>query len=976
MRNLAVLLPLLIACDDDRLTGRVPALDHPELLDFGPVPVETSRVLLLPLLNQGDLSVRIERFVADTLASVTVETNPASLSVAPGVEVPVEVRFSPLAVTGPLEFDLVLVTAELGERTVRITGEGVREGLFVHPRPLDFGRVLRGHDRTRVLEIESLSFSDAPLEVSIEPPDRFALDEPIPERIRPGDRISVRFRYTPEVDGPPGRDDAIATWSLCPNQSCRVRVPFTGVALTAAVRCTPNPVDFGAVRPGSARTASIRCRNESDHALDTYGSYVSAASDPGFSAVDAGPRRLLPGESEDFGLRFEAPRGVESGLRRGTWRLDLADAERGRPVAPTSVALFARVGGPALRVRPAAVDFGRAAVGIPANAAATLENVGDEPLTVQAIHADGPFWVQRPSEPLVLAPGASERLNLVFTATTAGPARGAVRLRSDDPERSEATIELRGRGLALSDCELEATPSPADFGVLAAFRATVLGVALQNVGSEPCLVREPRVVGTAFSWARGEEVRLLLPGEASVHVLRFAPKDAAAYQAVFEVLISNRRAPLFSVPLLGEGGLETARVEPDAVDFGEVNRDCAGLATLRLHRVGSAPLTLEGIEVVSSGGGFSVDLPDRVPASARFLTVQARYEPGSDPASQPEVGRLTWQIPGGSEVAHVTLLGRPANDARAEERFRQGGLAAVDLLIVLDSSASMAPYQAALRRGLPNLLEAARERGIDLRLALVNMDTDPPCRPDLESPTSALPGTCGFFSQGDLVRHDPQWRVLSSQTMPSIEAAFQHTSNVGVGGSTTETGFYAADLALEPRRLLGYNRGFLERTDTFFAVMFVSDERDQSPHGGIPYIARFASITGAFDRDRYALTGILPYACSDDRPLLSGYGGILCQAGGVIGSLRPSNDDFGPVFDEVARAAFGQRRWFVLRRSAQPSSIEVEVDGVPLSAMSFGKSRWRYLPTLNGVAFAEDSVPAFGSEVVIRYRPRCESRRP
>ncbi len=974
MKRFALVALVAFACDDERLVGRVAALDHPIELDFGPVPVGTSRILVLPISNSGDLSVRIDRFVADAPSSVTVETNPASLAVAPGVEVPVEVRFSPLTVTGPLRFDLVLVTAELGERTVRVTGEGVREGFSVHPRPLDFGRVLRGYSATRELEIESLSHSDAPLAVSIEPSDRFALDDPLPERIRPGDRMVVRFRYTPASDGPPGRDDAVATWSPCPDRSCDVRVPFIGTALTAPVRCTPNPVDFGALRPGSARAASIRCRNESEQAIETSGSNILERSDPGFLVVDLGPRRLLPGESEDFALRFEAPGDAELGPREGSWVLDLVEVESGRFVPPASVALVARVGGPALRVRPAAVDFGRAAVGIDARAHVDLTNVGDQDLTVQGFEGQGPFSAEPASDVLLISPGQTERLPLVFTATAAGPARGSVRFRSDDPERPEVTVDLRGRGLELSDCELEFTPSRADFGVLSAFRATVLGVALRNVGQGPCLVREPRTVGSAFSWARGEEEQLLLPGEVSVHVLRFAPKDAVAYDGAFEVLISNPQTPFLSVPLGGRGGFESPIVAPDAVDFGDVGRNCSASQTIRLHRGPALPPTLDGLEIVSSGGGFTLEHVRADPPEVRV-----RYQPSSDPGSQPEVGRLSWPV-AGQGVGHVTLLGRPVDRPLAVERFRQGGLSAVDLLVVVDSSASMERLQADLRAGMPRLLGAAAELGVDLRLALVNMDVDLPCRRELEAPLSGFrSGTCGFFSEGDAARRDSRWRVLSSATVPSFEAAFQHTSNFGIEGSPTEAGFLAAELALQPRRLLGYNRGLLERTDSFFAVLFVGDEPEQSPSPQEAYAAGFAAIAGAFDRDRYALTGLLLEECSqNDAPESQAYARALCAAGGVIGSIVSgfdSEEGLGPVIDEVARAAFGQRRRFVLGRPALSSSVvAVEVDGVPLSATSSGRTRWRYRPRQNVVDFERNSVPAFGSEVVIRYRPLCEPR--
>lgn len=105
------------------------------------------------------------------------------------------------------------------------------------------------------------------------------------------------------------------------------------------------------------------------------------------------------------------------------------------------------------------------------------------------------------------------------------------------------------------------------------------------------------------------------------------------------------------------------------------------------------------------------------------------------------------------------------------------------------------------------------------------------------------------------------------------------------------------------------------------------------------------------------------------------YAAAVCATSGVIGQFDDTGQGIIGGMGRVARAVLGQRERFMLRRPVFSGSIEIEVDGVPVPSTTLGRTRWTYLQTSNAVAFEPNSVPAYGSEVVIRYRPRCERRR-
>jgi allophanate hydrolase subunit 2 len=85
----------------------------------------------------------------------------------------------------------------------------------------------------------------------------------------------------------------------------------------------------------------------------------------------------------------------------------------------------------------------------------TIVNTGNQPLTVTNI-VGGQFQVSGlpagfgPSQPLVLAPGASQSFNLVFTTTTVGLERGRLQFFSNDPANPVLTVDVDATGLPVA----------------------------------------------------------------------------------------------------------------------------------------------------------------------------------------------------------------------------------------------------------------------------------------------------------------------------------------------------------------------------------------------------------------------------------------------------------------------------------------------------------------------------------------------
>lgn len=991
---------LTAGCEDEgplQLTAAV--LRHPEVLDFGAIPVGVGRSLTFTVENVGNGPASVLGFGFES-SRARVEVSPERFFVVSGDAVEVMVRYTPLGLSSdPVELPLEMVTDLPGDaaaRTLTLVGRGVRQGLSFSPEPLDFGRVLRGRTSTRTVTVTSLLPEPAEiLLLDIESGSsggrfevfRAADDEPGSlGRVAPGESRDLRIRYTPARLGPEASDRAVLPFAFCPDAArCRSDLALRGEAVTVPLDCQPDPVDFGAVRAARSRSELVACLNQTQRRLVVDGARADPADGVAFALPLSAPRVLAPGARETFEVRAAVEPGAEVGLRSSRAFLASFDEGSGLRAPEQPVGLRLRVGDAALRWSPQAVDFGRVAVGQEATARLVLENVGTEVLNVAILPLEAPFAVETGA--LALGGGETTELRLRFTPTGPGPAAGVLRLETDAPEQQDVEILLGGRGLVLPPCVSRLEPPNVDFGRVALRRTVTRGAQIRNVGPDPCLVREGALGETTpadFQLVEGGEQDVLLePGEAWTFVIAYRPQRFGDASGTLSAKLSSDAPPVVTFQLEGSGvSAPTLVLAPDEVDFGEQDPSCVGRRTIEVFNPGPGRIDLTGLRLVSANLGSSpfalADVPSGLAAGGVGLSLEAgdgfsfavSYQPAS--ANDRAVARVELTRSDQASPVAVSLFAKGSLDPFITEGWRQAGFGAVDILLVIDNSSSMGAEQQALQASFPRFLNYARNRGFDYRIGVVTTDAEggsvcpetgvqPP--PDLED------GACGYLSEGSGLMRRADWRLVDPSEQPSPEEAFRYVSDVGTSGAAAEAGLRSATLALEPTRLAGWNAGLLSRPDAFLSVLFLSDEDDQSPGNPRMYEAMLAATKGARFRDRFALSGIVidPVGCGAG--FTSRYLDAIARSGGTAGSICATSYD--DVIDRLARAAAGLRDRFVLRRPAYSPSVSVVVDGVPLSAVSQGKRRWRFDGEGNAVVFESDGVPREGSAVEVRYRPRC-----
>ena len=299
--------------------------------------------------------------------------------------------------------------------------------------------------------------------------------------------------------------------------------------------------------------------------------------------------------------------------------------------------------------------------------------------------------------------------------------------------------------------------------------------------------------------------------------------------------------------------------------------------------------------------------------------------------------------------------------------FYQDPVSAVDIMLVVDNSCSMQPYQEKLSTNFSQFISFFIEAQVDYHIGVVTTTVDEPV---------ATPGTyCA--SHLDEV---PEGGYLVDNTYIDTETEdaedlFSQLVSVGTCGSGFEMGLESAFLAMNEPIVSGANAGFI-REEAGLSIIFVSDEEDYSPLGVNTYINAFRELKGQRDRDVFNASGLIVTdveECSAQQQASGAtvserYDDVVGQTNGIIGSI--CDDDFESVVTELSLNSSRLQDTFYLTSLPDPQTLEVTVDE---DIWPCEDEAWTYTlgvldeqPT-GVITFARATLPPPGSRISIRY---------
>ena len=285
-----------------------------------------------------------------------------------------------------------------------------------------------------------------------------------------------------------------------------------------------------------------------------------------------------------------------------------------------------------------------------------------------------------------------------------------------------------------------------------------------------------------------------------------------------------------------------------------------------------------------------------------------------------------------------------SNAMIVEESFLYHTEPQVDILLVLDNTASMTTEHLMLRDSVPLFIETLQNNALSWHLGAITTDVT---------------------STTDSVLMGDPW-VLTSTFDDPVPYVLDMI-DVGTDGKQPEAGFAATLNALSPDLSVGANRGF-RRPTAALHVLVISDGDDDSDElvGGnasqmlMNFLADQRTASGETGRFS-ALVGPSPSGCTGSSgTALAGqrYLEMADATEGFIGSICDIN--FAELGDWIAASSQPEDPSFALQANPKPSSVRVQVNDM----------RW----DTGWILMVEESrlqftvAPPPGAEIQVRYQ--------
>lgn len=301
--------------------------------------------------------------------------------------------------------------------------------------------------------------------------------------------------------------------------------------------------------------------------------------------------------------------------------------------------------------------------------------------------------------------------------------------------------------------------------------------------------------------------------------------------------------------------------------------------------------------------------------------------------------------------------------------FYQDPPAEVDILLVVDNSCSMDPYQEKLGENFLEFISFFSEANVDYHIGVITTtvgEAEPVAQNGCsQEDVDAIPKG-GHLVDGTFITADTE----------DAEEKFAELVALGICGSGFEMGLESAYLAVADEDARRANGDFF-RDEASLSIIFVANEEDYSPRGVNDYINTYRDVKGQRSRDVFNASALVVKDLDDcsTREVNAGategdrYLDVARQTNGVRADICA--DDFEIIVTDLSLNSSRLTEVFYLTDLPAVSTLTVSIDEEEIPCED---GRWTYdlLEDEDGgelpaVTFDRNQLPPIGSQITIRY---------
>ncbi len=588
---------------------------EPATLDFGTLPVGSSKDLTVTLTNDG--GGVLSGSVSEACAPFAIVSGGGSYSLSAGQSRSVTVRYTP---TAPGQNDCTLAT---GGACAEVPMTGAGEALAacsVDETSLDFGDVTIGSNSSQSFTITNTGGGTLTGIVSEACPEVTLTAGGGAYSLGAGASRTVTVRLAPTTQGPVACVISLGTPG-CPE------VTVTGNGqLPPGCAVVPPSLDFDQVILGTTKDLTVDIINNGGGTI--AGTVSLSSCDAGYTVVNGGGA---------YSLGANQQRQVTVRFNPGSAGIKECTLETGSPLCADVEITGVGEPAPVCSISPTALDFGVVTTGTTKDLSFTITNTGGSLLQGSVSEPCGEFSLVAGAGDFSLAAGEMVSVTVRFAPLTAG-AKGC-----DIALGTECNL-VAASGIGELPPACAVTPSSIDLGTVTTGTTRDTTFVVRNVGggvltgtvSESCPGYRVLVGSGPFALAATESLEV---------TVRFAPVTDGVQDCTVETGTNCLDVDLTALA----DPPPACEVVPASLDFGTVTTGTFAERLLVIRNTGGGVLVGDVSEscpeftLESGGGAFAL-------AADESVTVTVRLSPLTD-------GAKACTIETGTECADVPASG-------------------------------------------------------------------------------------------------------------------------------------------------------------------------------------------------------------------------------------------------------------------------------------------------------------------------------
>jgi hypothetical protein len=290
---------------------------------------------------------------------------------------------------------------------------------------------------------------------------------------------------------------------------------------------------------------------------------------------------------------------------------------------------------PDIGVNSGSVDFGTLSVNTSKQVTITIRNDvaaggGDLIINQFALEGAGFSFVTPPTYPQTLTPGNTTTVTLQFSSPSAGGFTGTLKIKSNDPDESELTVNLQATVLQPPD--ISVSPSTLAFGNVLTNSSKEMEVSISNGGESDLIISNLAITGSVFSFSTQPALPMTVTkGSSKTVKIKFMPVAVQNYTGTLTITSNDPDSPTLTVNLTGAGVSQPdIDITPTSLSFGNVQTGTTLDKQVTIKNTGTANLTLSVPLTITGSTAFTIPTqPSATITPGGSVNVTVRFSPSA-----------------------------------------------------------------------------------------------------------------------------------------------------------------------------------------------------------------------------------------------------------------------------------------------------------------------------------------------------------